>query len=163
MTYDDWVGLLRRVGTTEYAPVSYVIFATYQFAAAIVVMNVVFAILLDKYLEATNEKKIHLDDLQQAIFNLRTAVIERVEKIERSLLVSRYPFFKAVEELTAIERYALQNLLSGLPAVELDAISQRRIEYLLKTHGDDLQLVLSAGIPLELQRMKEKDKDDEKP
>mmetsp|Transcript_8400 Transcript_8400/g.20857 ORF Transcript_8400/g.20857 Transcript_8400/m.20857 type:complete len:684 (-) Transcript_8400:189-2240(-) len=80
MTYDAWASEIMGPILEQHPNYwwMYMLFFAYLFMTSMLLLSVVIAILLDKYLMATNPPKLHLDDAKIAVEKLTDAVTQRV-------------------------------------------------------------------------------------
>merc|ERR1719183_2648640 len=98
LTFDSWASDIAREVTDKLGFGFALYFVTYIFISNMIMLNVVVAVLLDKYLAATSDVTMKLDD---SLEKLEKAVITRLEDMETRLKENNFKY--AFSGMTPIE------------------------------------------------------------
>lgn len=117
MTFDGWASEVTRPILLKEGGVYALYFMSYVFIASIFMANVIIAILLDKYLSATSDVKIKMDDTRESLNKLENDLRGRFSLMEEKLMSNNLKY--AFHSMSPLERkLALQSVhleLGGTP------------------------------------------------
>jgi voltage-gated sodium channel len=103
MTYDSWVsGITRPICLYYGSPWPPFFFVSYAFISAIIMANVLIAILVDKYCEAVMEMNAEDDDVVLPTLYLTSDISERLSETESDLCSKTGEIRDIVDNLLAI-------------------------------------------------------------
>jgi voltage-gated sodium channel len=109
MTFDGWASEVTRPILLKYGGVYGFYFMSYVFIASIFMANVIIAILLDKYLSATSDVKMRLDDTRESLVKLEKDLLGRFSHLEEYLMSNNLKY--AFHSMSPMERkLALQSV-----------------------------------------------------
>jgi voltage-gated sodium channel len=109
MTFDGWASEVTRPILLKQGGVYGLYFMSYVFIASIFMSNVVIAILLDKYLSATSDVKMRLDDTRESFQKMEQALLGRFTDMEEYLMSNNLKY--AFHSMSPMERkLALQSV-----------------------------------------------------
>merc|ERR1719171_780238 len=102
MTFDGWASEVTRPILLKYGGAYALYFMSYVFVASIFMSNVVIAILLDKYLSATSDVKLRLDDTRESLEKMEKSLIGRFSEMEEYLMSNNLKY--AFHSMSPMER-----------------------------------------------------------
>lgn len=103
MTYDSWVsGITRPICLHYGTPWPPIFFVSYAFISAIIMANVLIAILVDKYCEAVHEMNDEEDEEDFPVCVLSSCVEDKLNKAKQNLCSGTQEIRRLVDDLVAI-------------------------------------------------------------